>query len=260
MKVAVLLSLGRHPASGRTRRAPEDARALQLALGLPGAEVTGLHAGPAADPALLDYLGQGLPELGHLEVREGHDPLPALQAHLQLLAPDLVLAGGTAEAGEASGMLPYLLAEALGLAVVPGIVALSLQGSVMELLQALPGGRRAVLRAPVPLLATASPAAPAPRPVAYAAARRGRLRTLPVSSAPDLALAAMAVQPARPRGTARPTAGSAAERLRMATEAKAGQGRVLIDPDPDTAARAILDHLAALGFTPVAAPADGERS
>jgi electron transfer flavoprotein beta subunit len=48
VKVAVLLSVGRHPASGRTRRAPLDARALELALRLPDADISAVHAGDAA--------------------------------------------------------------------------------------------------------------------------------------------------------------------------------------------------------------------
>jgi electron transfer flavoprotein alpha/beta subunit len=48
LDVAVLLSVGRHPASGRSRRADLDARALELALRL-GNSVR-LHAIHAGDP------------------------------------------------------------------------------------------------------------------------------------------------------------------------------------------------------------------
>jgi electron transfer flavoprotein beta subunit len=40
VKVAVLVSVGRHPASARPRRADADARAVELALGLPGATLS----------------------------------------------------------------------------------------------------------------------------------------------------------------------------------------------------------------------------
>ncbi len=43
--VAILVSVGRHPASGRARRAPSDARALELAFGLPPGRRDALHAG-----------------------------------------------------------------------------------------------------------------------------------------------------------------------------------------------------------------------
>ena len=49
LTIAVLVSVGRHPASGRARRADRDARALELALRLsPSARPLVIHAG---DPA-----------------------------------------------------------------------------------------------------------------------------------------------------------------------------------------------------------------
>ena len=63
-EIAVLLSVGGHPASGRARRAPLDAQALELALRLAEAgqatRIHALHAGNPAEPALRDYLGMGL--------------------------------------------------------------------------------------------------------------------------------------------------------------------------------------------------------
>lgn len=48
--VAVLVSIGRHPTTGRARRAEQDARGLELALAmeaeLPGTRISVLHAGP----------------------------------------------------------------------------------------------------------------------------------------------------------------------------------------------------------------------
>ena len=56
IEVVVLLSVGRHPVSLRRRRAPMDARALELALRLPEVSILGLHAGDPEEPALRDYL------------------------------------------------------------------------------------------------------------------------------------------------------------------------------------------------------------
>src|SRR5258708_2396946 len=112
LDVAILLSIGRHPASGRSRRADLDARALELALRLgPSIQLHAIHAGDPAEPALADYLGMGLQSLTVLKQPRGADVLPALAAHLTALKPGLILAGTAAEIGEGSGMLPYLLAR-----------------------------------------------------------------------------------------------------------------------------------------------------
>ena len=82
--IAVLLSIGSHPASGRARRGPLDAQALELALRLVEAghatRIHALHAGNPAEPALRDYLGMGLDRLEVLETAPGADPVPALTA------------------------------------------------------------------------------------------------------------------------------------------------------------------------------------
>src|SRR5690349_249452 len=89
--VAVLLSIGSHPASGRPRRAPLDAQALELALRLTEsgqtARIHALHAGNPDEPSLRDYLGMGLDRLEVLETAPGADPVPALIARLRELAP-----------------------------------------------------------------------------------------------------------------------------------------------------------------------------
>ncbi len=47
-----LVSIGAHPASGRTRRAEQDARAVELGLELVGDNLHVLHAGNPHEPAL----------------------------------------------------------------------------------------------------------------------------------------------------------------------------------------------------------------
>ena len=100
-EVAVLLSVGRHPASGRARRAELDSRALELALRLAAASagdgapvrVHAVHAGSPAEPALRDYLGMGVERLTVLDIPASADPLAPLIAHLAARRPSLVLAG-----------------------------------------------------------------------------------------------------------------------------------------------------------------------
>jgi electron transfer flavoprotein beta subunit len=244
--VAVLVSIGRHPASGRARRADSDARALELALRLsPAAPPLVIHAGDPREPALRDYLGMGLESMTVLELPAGADPVPALAAHLQAVRPQLVLAGAGAEAGEGSGMVPYALAAALDAVLAADIAEIALAGDRLALLQALPRGRRRRLSAALPAVVTVGSAAPPARPFAFGPARRGRLEVVNAVAIPDAERATWRLHPARARPKRLKTAGdgSAAERLRAATEIAAGRGRLLVDPPPAEAARAIWDYL-----------------
>ena len=71
-----LVSIGIHPASGRLRRAEQDARAVELGLELAGDNLHVLHAGNPHEPALRAYLGMGLDELHVLEQPDGADAVP----------------------------------------------------------------------------------------------------------------------------------------------------------------------------------------
>ena len=254
LDVAVLLSIGRHPASGRSRRADLDARALELALRLgPEIRLHAIHAGDPAEPALADYLGMGLETLTVLRQPSGADVLPALADHLAALNPALVFAGLAAEAGEGSGMLPYLLAQGLGAALLPAMAEASLAGAAIAGLQALPRGRRRRLAAGLPAMLTVDRAAAPGRHSAFARARAGEIRALDVA-APVLFTPEAREVPARPKPKRLKiaVAGSAAERLRAATEMQAGRGQLLVNPSPEEAAQALLDYLVKEGI--LAAP------
>ena len=245
LDVVVLVSIGRHPVSGRPRPAAADARALDLALSLPDAKVRLLHAGDPAEPALRDYLGMGVETVTVLSVTPDADPVPALIDHLRSTKPQLVLAGVRAESGEDSGLLPYLLAEALDCALCPGIVGLEIDGAEAEALQALPRGRRRRIGARLPLVATVPATAPPPRMSAYGRARRGRIEAVAIPEVLDAARASREERPARrrPKRLRVVKAASAADRVRAVTETAAGKGRVLQGLAPDEAAKAILDYL-----------------
>jgi electron transfer flavoprotein beta subunit len=248
--IAVLLSIGRHPSSGRARRADGDARALEMALRLgSAARIHAIHAGDPDEPALADYLGMGLESLTVLKQPAGSDILPALINRLRELSPGLVLAGPAAERGESSGMLPYLLARALGLNLAAAIADMAPANGGIDALQALPRGRRRKLFVPLPSLLTVDRAAPAPRQSAFARARRGRILVLDTAVGPDGAIDAREI-PARvkPRRLKIMTGATAAERLRAATEMQAGAGKLMVDPPPAEAARAIYDYLRAEGI------------
>lgn len=253
LEVAVLVSVGRHPVSGRTRRADHDARALEMALTLRdhhGARLHVIHAGDPEQLALRDYLGMGLPDLTVLELPRGMDPVPALSAYLQDLPLMLLLTGMHTEHGLGSGQLPYALAEALGYRIVPGIAQVEPGADCAELCQALPRGRRRALRVAFPAVLSVAPVAAAPRQSAFARARRGVILRKAVPSrmhvpAPVWLERTARKRPARLQGS---SGAGALDRLRAIREAPAHSGRILQDVPADEAARAILADLTETGI------------
>jgi len=249
MRIAVLLSAGLHPVSGRPCPVPVELQAVRLAVDL-GGEIDGLHSGP--DAAILrDALGHGLPRLDHIALPEGSDPLPSLAAKLREIGPTLILAGRVGQGGDDTGTLPYALARALGLPIIADAVALvpgSENGTLM-VEQALPKGarRRVVVR--LPAVVTVHPAAPAPLPFAFGVARRGMIETVPGVEAPrpDSSIEQRPYRK-RPKLIATSAAGaSAADRLKAATETASTGGKLLVNPEPSEAAREILAHLRSIG-------------
>lgn len=245
--VLVLVSIGKHPVSLRPRRADFDARALELALAT-GQPVTALHAGRAGDnePVLRDYLGTGAAEIMVLGCAADDDPLGLLEDELRSRRPRLVVAGSQAEAGEGSGMLPFLLAERLGYAIATDIVDISFTQTGIRLVKALPGGRRRVLETTSPLLVTVDRRGPAPRLSARMPALRGPLRKLPATSQSRDDRLAWSLRPGRqrPRRLAAPSIGG--------TSADGDARREMIAPDADAAAEAILNFLERDGLLAIA--------
>ncbi|WP_042701124.1 electron transfer flavoprotein subunit beta [Azospirillum sp. B506] len=261
--VAVLLSIGRHPVSGRARRGATDAQALEMALALRPRRLTAIHAGPAADAdALRAYLGMGLERLTVLVLPDGADPVEALIAHLRRLAPSLVLTGRQAEDGEGSGMLPYLIARGLDAAMVPDVVrvgpadASDATPGKAAIVQALPRGQRRALTVSGRLVATVHPSAPPARASAFGPARRGVIEPVAVpvtvEVTADLFLSECEHRPWRPKPKLMRVkrGGSALDRLRAATESKSGKGQLLVNPTAEAGALAIYDSLVEQGMLP----------
>ena len=129
-RIAVLVSLGRHPVSGAVRWSRNDGAALALARRLGGASVAVLHAGDPDEPALRGYLALGAPCVQTIDVPRDRDVLDPLAALLSDYA--LVLCGSRGESGMGSGLLPYLLAQRLGRPLLPNVLSAQLAGGAVR--------------------------------------------------------------------------------------------------------------------------------
>jgi electron transfer flavoprotein beta subunit len=251
VRVAALLSVGLHPASGRPRCAAQDARAVELGLKLAGDAVRLLHVGGDDEDTLRRYLGMGARRLDVLRANSGDDAVPALEARFREQPADIILAGVRAERGEASGMLPYLLAERLDLPLVPHIAEIRrVDDSTAEVLQALPRGQRRALRVPLPFVATVDAAAAAPRQFAYGRSMRAQLDTSDADVPVDALRADWEEAPAKPRPKRLNVvkAKSAADRFKAATaKSKSQGGTVIRDGSDREKAEALMELLLAEG-------------
>jgi electron transfer flavoprotein beta subunit len=247
LNIVALVSVGAHPTSGRSRRAEQDARAVELGLRLAGQNLQLLHAGDPQAEALRGYLGMGLEQLDVLAQPEGADALPLLVDYLQGSRTQLVLTGSQAETGEGSGMLPFLLAERLGWPMVVGLAEVEkVENGVAQVLQALPRGQRRRLKVRLPCVASVDNAAPVARQSAFGPARRGQIEAHEVTVVDDSLLAGASLQPAKPRPKRLKVikAKTGAERMKAATaKASGGGGQVLKDVSPQEGAEAIFKLL-----------------
>lgn len=201
MKIALLVSVGRHPVSGAARYSRNDAAALCIALSLAKthrATLDVLHAGDASNPALHEYLALGAPVVEVLplesacaqaedqaaqqpaqQAAEQPGPAPADAAALlaaRLRGYDLVLSGTRAEGAFDSGMLPYRVAQALDMPLVGAAVDLSVQDGCAQVRQFMPKGLRRRVEVRLPALIAVHPLANATPTYAYARMREGTIR------------------------------------------------------------------------------------
>ncbi|MFT6916984.1 MAG: electron transfer flavoprotein beta subunit [Motiliproteus sp.] len=254
LKIVSLVSIGKHPTSGRARRGEQDGRAVELGMVLAEAcghkkNLTVIHAGNAQQPALRSYAGMGLESVRVLQMRESTDAVQPLSDYLHKKAPDIILTGVRAESGESSGMLPYLLAEALGWPLVPRIANIvSINNGVAEILQALPRGQRRALAVRLPFIASVDNAAPEPRQSAFGPGNRALMDLQPSADAEveDAVRSAWSESPARkrPKRLKIVKAKTAAARFKAATAKPQGAGgKVLKDQSAGEQAQAIFELL-----------------
>lgn len=258
-KIAVLVSIGRHPVSGRPRRAINDAQALEMSLKIGlnlaakySVSLSVLHAGEAQESVLRSYLGMGVEEIEVLTLPPDTDILPPLIARLRDLQPRLILTGTRAESGWGSGCLPYCLAQALGFPIAPNAdhILLSDAADTAGVHQVLARGYRRALDVHLPAVITVDTAASPPRQSAFARARRGLLRINPITIDTGVPPFFGEMQPARkrPKRLRVDTTTSAAERLKSITEVAAGHGRLVEPGTADEAAKVIYQYLAGSGL------------
>jgi electron transfer flavoprotein beta subunit len=252
-RIAVLVSIGRHPVSGVPRYSRNDAAALGLAAELAqrtsGISVDVIHAGPADNPALSEYLALGAARVSVIEPAAAQDVLAALQE--QLHNYDLVLCGSRAESGEASGMLPYQLAARLKLPLLAGVIAVTPGSDAIVAQQFLPKGRRREIALTLPALLTVHPLAPCGLRYAYARLRAGRITSqifpaaIPASQHGHVANDEWTVEVVKtqPRKLAAPEKRSGHARMQAATVAESRGGKVVQEGSAATKAQVVLAYL-----------------
>lgn len=250
VSVAVLVSEGRHPGSGRARRADLDARALEIGMQIPDADLAVVNAGPVSSPALREYLGMGLKALHVISMPGGADPTEALIRWLMVRKPDIILAGRRAEADEGSGFLPYKIASHLCYPLLSDACRLSVENGKVQILQSLPKGRRRRLQTTLPAFVTIGPSAPTPRQSAFAKSRRGQIvveHGAEVSLGDPVWTAVPAKRRPKHLKSVDPAA-NAEERLKAITEMAGGEGEVVAGLSAHEAADRLVQYLARLNF------------
>jgi electron transfer flavoprotein beta subunit len=257
LSVISLVSIGEHPTSRRPRRAEQDARAIELGIKLVGDNLQTLHAGelsddPSQQKALRSYLGMGLAEINLLGMPEHADAVLVIADYLKAKQVDIILTGVRTENGESSGMLPYLLAEQLGMAMITSIAEILSVDEVnrqAEVLQALPRGQRRKLKVDLPFIASVDMAAALPRQSAFGPAMRGQFEATLGATFTDQECTKWQKAEAkkRPKRLKIIKAKTAADRFKAAT-AKASGGGGKVVHGVEESAQAILDLLVEEGL------------
>ncbi|MGS0743641.1 electron transfer flavoprotein subunit beta/FixA family protein [Glaciimonas sp. GG7] len=244
-RIAVLVSIGRHPVSGVARYSRNDAVALGMAMTLAkeGVSVDIIHAGNPDNPALSDYLALGATTIRVIETAADQDILPGLKQALDNV--DLVLCGSRAEGGEESGLVPYFLASQLHLSLVAGVIAVTPEADGVLLKQFLPKGRRRDIAVSLPAMLMVHPLAPSTVRYAYANLRSGSIQrqTLQSQSLNVSQDWTLAPAKARPLKLVAQEKRSGHARMLSATESESRGGKVIAEGSASEKAQAVLNYL-----------------
>lgn len=152
--VGVLVSLARHPKSGRLMLSPNDARAAAIAKCM-ASEPRLIHVGrPEEQLVLRQYLGLGFPSLDLIEAPNDADVCAVLSNFMTKNPVDFILTGLRAMGQDDTGLVPYVLADSLGLPLIDRVLEFNPKTQIVQ--QFLPRGRRRELVLPNNAIVTAS--------------------------------------------------------------------------------------------------------
>jgi electron transfer flavoprotein beta subunit len=240
-RMTVLVAARQHPVSGRPTRSPADAKAVAVALAMPGGDVQLLSAGSLTDDVARDYLAQGARSIE--VIATDTDVCAALVAPLQEVPWVLT---GTRSAEEAGGnLLPFQLGAALNRPVVTQVVAIEDHGTHWIVTQALPKGARRRLKVTAPAVLAVSEAAPATVRYALADKTAGRIfRTGTVAANQASAPASTLVLRSKRRAVLQAkVAQSGHARMLGAIDSPSSGGLVVHSGSPEQKAQVLLDYL-----------------
>jgi len=238
VNICALVSIGRHPLTGRARRANLDARAVELGLqlheGHNGFVFNLVHAGAPEERVLKDYIGMGLPQIDVINVEPQDDIIPALAIYLKERNPKIILTGDAAEDNFGSGLTPFLIAKALDRPIVSNICEIAPESNRIIVTQALERGGRRRIGVQGACVLSVGHAAPAARQSAFSKGRKGEIVTLP-NKAPQVDRPDYTLLDAKPKQkrlfSVDPNA-SAADRLKAVSEMTSGNGEVIANLSP----------------------------
>lgn len=180
MKVTVFVSVARHPKSGRTMLAPNDAKALAVAKRLVD-QPTVVHVGPKEHEwTLRQYLGLGFETIELIQPNGDQDVSALISGYLQQNPCDLAVFGERAQGMEDTGLVPYLCAQATDMPMIDQV--LSIAGG--EITQFQPKGKRRVMPLPANALITVSENAPLELEYVARRARNGVIKQVSTTATP----------------------------------------------------------------------------
>lgn len=243
--VAVLISLARHPKSGRLMLSPNDARALAIAKQL-SEDVRLVHVGRARDQLILrQYLGLGFSALDLLESPDDADVCEVLADYFTKHPARLLLAGLYGLGQDDTGLVPYVVADALAWPLFDRV--LSVDPETQTLQQFLPRGQRRQLSLPEQAVMTISDKAPLTLEYVARRARQGQIRVHPgETQSVTSVLSAQWVREPRQPGRRRLTIKSNADGWNRFTKrlASPGGGGEVVKNDPEASIDRVLQVLA----------------
>ncbi|RDK00937.1 electron transfer flavoprotein subunit beta/FixA family protein [Paraburkholderia lacunae] len=245
-RIAVLVSVGRHPVSGAPRYSRNDAAALEIGRTLAEhhhSQLDVIHAGNPITPALAEYLALGAREVEVLTCRDGDDVARALAARLE--GYDLVLTGTRAEGAYDTGMLPYNVAAALGYPLIGSAVDVTIDADRAAVRQFLPKGLRRRVDAALPVVVAVHPLANAQPRYAYARLKVGAVRPVRIAPEVDTDAAAWTVGAIerKPVRLAAAEKRSGHARMLSATTTESRGGNIVIEGSSVEKAQVILAYL-----------------